>query len=932
MSDPFVRKFNWLRFLLLGSAVGTTIFVATIIVGAVVINFVNYQQMGGLPNGDTQLAQVSIGNLWNGIQLSAGESQMVKTTAVGPEAFHSMELWVDGHLAGVQAAPSGGARPFTTFFSWLPNEPGNHALVAAAIDSVGNRTMSTQVVVIISPDPSAGAISPSGPDIAPVVLPAPSGSVYTLPRPPGPNDSVGSAQEWSGSPGDWINSITADEKPTAPALLANSMGCGAELLIHDLSSNEEGFLILKEDSFSPDWIQVAALSANSQTEWISFSDGGLPGTVTYYVASFNSQGEANSNLASLNIDPADCPPESGKTPGYSLEVNKLFPELPSEISYCYTSTDGINWTRWPQIGFLTPGEDGIITGGPVLHVQSQGIGGDDITPRLGLNMECWGWQNEALVQLGDFFVENMEPEFFGSQLVPGEGISAQVQFKPVDYVGQPSYPETTSYFVPGQADQPEVIGDGEIVPEQDDQAEVTGGSDFVSEQDGQPEVTGDGQIVPGQTNQPEVTGGSDYVSEGDQDLLETTISTEIPGIGLSQTYDPEECQQFLPPHAQNPDGQSYYCFIYPQFDPYYVTGALQPYLVWYVVYDYDCLDGYMDCLKYDEFLNLAEESGGVVGFDVTSISDAGLNTWSVTEPHLRMFVMPPLYCSETADFTVRMWYKPGPKSSSLTGDANISFEGQDGAQPGGSDITIASGQYPVVEEIYYGMPSNVVTLSCNPGYATATAVEPTQYLDITFQTIDLYGIDDNDEYPTGREDDVELYGYFRVVAPSMGYEQEISPCLHDFWFCDDYETQTIQKWTRRHLNIADWEDHDGEIYCDGCLQNTSSGHFGLHGWSFCQSTSKNQCSFEGQPSPYLKNNNTIRVFVKEGDALSLEVKLIDHDEASANDSVCTDIKLTSTKSLAEWATMQNEPFELRSSNTDDSGWCIVKGVINAVNP
>ena len=135
-------------------------------------------------------------------------------------------------------------------------------------------------------------------------------------------------------------------------------------------------------------------------------------------------------------------------------------------------------------------------------------------------------------------------------------------------------------------------------------------------------------------------------------ILETTINPEIPGVKLSQTFDPEVCRQYLPPEARNPEGQSHYCFVYPQFDPNYVAGALQPYLIWKVD-DIDCFAGVSDCHFYNQLLHLAEASGGVVGFDVTAMSSAGTFTWAVTESYLNMYVMPPLYCTGTADYPYR---------------------------------------------------------------------------------------------------------------------------------------------------------------------------------------------------------------------------------------------------------------------------------------
>jgi len=600
MCDPFVSKINWLRYLLLGSAIGATVFVVVAVASVVTTNYSNYKDSRGLPKVDVPSAQVSIGNLWNGIQLPANVSFMVNATAFGSQVFNSVELWVDGQLAGVQAAPTGGALPFSTYFAWLPRVIGNHSLIVAAIDVEGRKILSDQVVVIVTEDPDGAHIPQADADTAPVVLPAPSAGGYVPPHPPSANASISPAEPWSGTPGSWTNGLLGNEVPVAPEIIVNPIGCGAELLIHDLSTNEQGFLIYKEDSFSPTWTQIDTFNANSQSEWISYLVGGLPGTTTYYISAYNSQGEAQSNLAAIFIDPAECPPESGTASGYTLEVTKLLPEVEVERCYCYFSTDGANWSRWPTSGFLQINEKGYILGGPVINVLDTGFHGEDITPLSGFDMECWGWNGGVLVKLGYFFVEETFPAFQSSYPVPGKGIAAEVIFNPVELVGEPSYPVPTT--------------------------------------------------------------GSEFSPLGYQHLLSTSISPVIPHVILNSTFDPNECRPYLPPHVQNADGQATYCFEYPWLDPSPTTQVVQPWLIWDITSD--CLEGSDEsCMHYFELLSLAEVSGGVVGFEVTSSSNIGTFTWSVTEPNLRMYVVPPLACSGNVDYRVRLWYNLDQKEA-----------------------------------------------------------------------------------------------------------------------------------------------------------------------------------------------------------------------------------------------------------------------------
>jgi len=68
------------------------------------------------------------------------------------------------------------------------------------------------------------------------------------------------------------------------------------------------------------------------------------------------------------------------------------------------------------------------------------------------------------------------------------------------------------------------------------------------------------------------------------------------------------------------------------------------------------------------------------------------------------------------------------------------------------------------------------------------------------------------------------------------------------------------------------------------------------------------CKYEGQDSSYKRNNNTIRVFVTEGDALKLEVRLVDYDELSDDDDVCIINQMTPSRTLEQWASISDEEY------------------------
>ncbi|MCJ7622648.1 MAG: hypothetical protein MUO76_04025 [Anaerolineaceae bacterium] len=264
-------------------------------------------------------------------------------------------------------------------------------------------------------------------------------------------------------------------------------------------------------------------------------------------------------------------------------------------------------------------------------------------------------------------------------------------------------------------------------------------------------------------------------------------------------------------------------------------------------------------------------------------------------------------------FNVRFWYQPGNKGIGpyVAEEQEIVFVGD------------------LEPEIFYGPPSNLVSIPCIPkNVNTTTEFKYGQYLDVTFKTLDLFEIDD-DDVVIGMAQDVELYGYFKVLAPSMGQEDE-QPCLFDLpGLCDENEPWIMHR--RHFINVAEWGGLSGEMHCAGCLQMLFSGHYELHEMDVCQSTNKYGCLYEGQPTQYKYNNNTIRVFVQDGDALTPEVELIDYDHASEDDDICHVTEMTPSRNLEEWAAVQNETYSFYGHMTT-SGRCNVEAVINAVTP
>ncbi len=390
------------------------------------------------------MPQIAISSPADGAIVSAGAPLFIYAAAMGQDPFVSAELLIDGMVAGVEAGPSGGITPFDARYTWIPTEPGVHQLIARANDDADNTANSAGVLVVVLPDETIAAaqgapadgVEPEDMDettvsgesggeatagetasldggeggegignnsLNAIVFPEVPPEAAQPPAPPGPNDSVGASQPWSGAPGNWINSLTAQSKPNAPQLVGAPGQCGANLTIQDKSNDEEGFRVFRLGLNAPGWIEAAQLASQSQNDWITLSDDGVSGPVNYYVSAFNSQGQADSNIVLVNIDPAGCPEPTTEFPVLTVEIGNLILKKPAEQVYCYKSLGSLQWKRLPDFGFLTPGSDGLDLGeAATQYITITDLEGQPLFDTFELRLECWGWNGGALQFLGDF--------------------------------------------------------------------------------------------------------------------------------------------------------------------------------------------------------------------------------------------------------------------------------------------------------------------------------------------------------------------------------------------------------------------------------------------------------------------------------------------------------------------------------------------------
>lgn len=867
MSEPFIKEAKKSS-LLVKVILGVVVVAAVSALGVIGYKFISYKETGGVP-AEPSFAQVAISYPSQGVQLELNDPMKVEAVAIGSKPFISMELWINGELVGVQAAPSGGIYPFSTLFSWTPVEEGVFSLVAAAIDADGNKEISAHVVVSVAQSETEDEQVSFDLSGSPSVVPPPSGGGYSPPDGPSPDESTGLTGIWTGSTGDWVTSLMAEVKPAAPDLFVAPGECGALLQFHDLSDNEEGFAVYRQVGISPMWVKIATLSSQSDVDWITYTDEGIYGAVYYYVTAFNSQGESKSNFVLVSIDPEDCPSESEEITVGKLGVTLQIPALKAENIYCYLSTDGVNWARAPQSGFMLPQGESVQAEIIALELSGNGSGEEQVVPEMNLFMECWGWEGGTLVKLGKLESGEVSPQAEGSVHILGEGILAELKM------------ETS--VLPSQA----------------------------------------GMYTLGPLAK------FDELILEDPDLFDwqDITSDVLPRPFLDVGFNPMWCGVYLPPDAQNILGKLLYCFPYPTYDPDKGGTPPQPYLGW----DFDCPHcwpsplerkcpaGYNeDCVSYSNLLSIAEETGGQVGFTITAVQNEKKTVWNVTEPDLKMFVAPPMACPGDVQYSVRLWYRPGKESVEVAASSpenKISNIGEMGFSPA---------------KIFYGQESGWRKIPCaNPPDPDWNFDNQAQYLDIEFDSLYMFHLDDGDSDGTFTEhaEELEIYGYFRVKAPSMGhwvtehcFNPEFGACDNEQYLADMY----------RYLLVDEWET-EGAFEVRELSGNPPSPPplFELENELLCQSTTKYSCSLEGQGTSFKTDNNTIRVLVTHLDALKLQVKLVDYDEASDDDVACVGTKLVPSKTLEEWSSLTGAYYIIHGEATS-SGNCRVHITIRAV--
>jgi hypothetical protein len=430
-------------FFAVGCGIAVALTIVAVLFGVAAYQFKKYQATVESLSGSTTPIMIAITDPYAGQSVPAGTPLLVHVNANSPEKLLSLELWVNGQIVGIQGAPTAeGITPFEADFAWTPDDSGTYTLIARGVQAGSQSGDSAAVVVIVGPAEKAtegggGAgdegqsipiSSGGGGDGASIPLPVP-------PTPPGEADSSAPAELLSPSLTNWLLG-TSDDPPQAPQLTAESLGCGATLSIHDLSQNEDGFIVFRMTEASTTWTKIATLKGQSEVDWLTYSDESTSSTNSYMVRVFNGSKVADSNIVFADGDLSDCEQSVSTPPVLSIELTSLKSDLGAEKAYCYKSLNGMDWSRWPATGFFMPGADGFD-----IQDQADNILLDELEDKsLTLDLECWGWVGGTLTMLGKLHHDNIGLELGSLQLADAgllAGLDVGGVIKPMGGEGPP---------------------------------------------------------------------------------------------------------------------------------------------------------------------------------------------------------------------------------------------------------------------------------------------------------------------------------------------------------------------------------------------------------------------------------------------------------------------------------------------------------------
>ena len=370
----------------------------------------------------------------------------IQAEALGASSIVSLELWVDGNPAETKNAPKPDLQQFDAFWSWQPNAPGEHTLVARATDAAHHVVNSNVVRINATPDQDTrvpanyqvqsgdtlaslaqkldttpaqiAAANPQMNTSSPIAagqtisvphkskLPKTNSPTPTLtPQPTAqPTAQASNALPASAPSGVsfWMqkNLEASVLLPPAPKLQIAAKGCNAELTLLIQASNVNGFFVYRTDAGNPQFKRIATLAAPSTpsiTAW-SFEDTNVAGPLEYYVSAFNPAGESPSNIASVSVAGSACSLAQTAASPLQFANGQIVTVQPIDKAYCYLAENSGPWSRMPPAPgtFIYPTNGAFDVGAYLKTIASAGV-----TSQMTMDLDCWGWRGDALSYLGE---------------------------------------------------------------------------------------------------------------------------------------------------------------------------------------------------------------------------------------------------------------------------------------------------------------------------------------------------------------------------------------------------------------------------------------------------------------------------------------------------------------------------------------------------
>ena len=386
--------------------------------------------------------------------ISAGLS--IRGEAISDGSIARMELWTDGELYETYTAPESDLGLLVHYWDWSPRTLGMHTLMVRAYNDQNQTAFSNAIHIKGVEDPgyfvmmkveegdtilgiaqrynvSVDAILRDNPSLAGMTSLA-AGTELLIHVGASASSSVPSAgakvlmqlSQWTANRG-----ANPQEAPTAPTLAVTGQGCAATLSIGDVTDNEQGFNVYRLDPGAMSFSKLTSLPAHEGSETLSHQDSNLFGLYSYYVAAFDADGEAASNLVSLNIVDSNCA-------GEPTTIDELA-SMPVGVEdyYLYVSINDGDWQRFPVADFVYLKKSQGLDFGAVAKSLAPNYVGD-----ISMRGEVWGLLNGTATLLGVFeksFKANQPPASFEAS-VPYMFLTTKLEVRGVYDVNAGKYP------------------------------------------------------------------------------------------------------------------------------------------------------------------------------------------------------------------------------------------------------------------------------------------------------------------------------------------------------------------------------------------------------------------------------------------------------------------------------------------------------------